>query len=318
MEEYRQSALYYVRLFSKWKIQFIVITVVAAAAAAIFSSEFFIKPRYKSSATVYPANVVSFSEESTTEQILQMLQSTYIRDAVIRKFSLAAHYNIDTAAKEGHAALYGMYRTFVSIAKNQYESVDIEVTDTDPKMASDMVNEIIFQLNNKISTLHKEKSREVLRIVEGQMNSKKQQLDSLDKDLQELRVKYQILDYNIQVKEVTQGYMKSLASGRGSKDIDVMMRNLEEKGGEYYRTKVLYDGVLAGYNTVRTEYDNVLRELNKQFSYTYVVSTPTPSDKKAYPVRWLIVLISVVAANMFLFAMVILNDFRKRIQENRA
>jgi len=318
MEEYRLSALYYIRVFSKWKIQFIVITVVAAAAAAIFSSEFFIKPRYKSSATVYPANVVPFSEESTTEQILQMLQSTFIRDAVIRKFRLAEHYNIDTTAKEGHAALYGMYRTFVNIAKNQYESVDIEVTDTDPQMASDMVNEIIFQLNNKISTLHKEKSREVLRIVVGQMNAKKQQLDSLDKGLQELRVKYQILDYNIQVKEVTQGYMKSLVSGRGSKDIDVLMRNLEEKGGEYYRMKVMYDGVLASYNAVRGEYDNVLRELDKKFTYTYVVSSSSPSDKKSYPVRWLIVLISVVAANMFLFAVVILNDFKKRFQENRA
>ncbi|MCW3070627.1 MAG: hypothetical protein JWO44_517 [Bacteroidetes bacterium] len=317
MEEYRQSALYYVRLFSKWKIQFLVITVVAAAAAAIFSSEFFIKPRYKSSATVYPANVVPFSEESNTEQILQMLQSTYIRDAVIRKFNLAAHYNIDTTAKEGHAALYGMYKTFVSISKNQYESVDIEVTDISAQMACDMVNEIVFQLDNKISTLHKEKSREVLKIVEGQMNLKAKLLDSLDKNLQELRVKYQILDYNIQVKEVTQGYMKSLVSGRGSKDIDVLMRNLEEKGGEYYRTKVLYDGILGSYNAVRNEYDNVRRELDKKFTYTYIVSTPTPADKKSYPVRWLIVLISVVAANMFLFTIILLNDFRKRLQENK-
>jgi uncharacterized protein involved in exopolysaccharide biosynthesis len=315
MEEYRQSALYYLRLFSKWKFQFLVITVVAAAASALFSSEFFIKPRYKSSATVYPANVIPFSEESTTEQILQMLQSTYIRDAVIRKFRLDEHYHIDTTAKEGHAALYGMYKTFVSISKNQYESVDIEVTDTDPQTASDMVNEVIFQLNNKISTLHKEKSREVKRIVEGQMKQKARQLDSLDKGLQELRVKYQILDYNIQVKEVTQGYMKSLTTGKGSKDIDVLMRNLEEKGGEYYRMKVLYDGILASYNTVSNEYDNILRELDKKFSYTYVVSTPTPSDKKSYPVRWLIVLISVVAANMFLFTMILLNDFRKRLQE---
>jgi uncharacterized protein involved in exopolysaccharide biosynthesis len=317
MEEYRQSAFYYLKLLAKWKIQFLVITVIAFGAAAIFSSEFFIKPRYKSSATVYPANVIPFSEESTTEQILQMLQSTYIRDAVIRKFDLAKHYGIDTAAKEGHAALYGMYRTYVSIAKNQYESVDIEVTDTDPNLACNMVNEIISELNNKISTLHKEKTREVKRIVEGQLKLKTQQLDSLGKGLQELRVKYQILDYNIQVKEVTQGYMKSLVSGRGSKDIDVLLRNLEEKGGDYYRMKVAYDGVLNAYNLVRNDYDNILKELDKKFTYTYVVSTPTPSDKKSYPVRWLIVLISVIAANMFLFSMVIINDYRKRLQENK-
>jgi uncharacterized protein involved in exopolysaccharide biosynthesis len=316
MNEYKESALYYIRLISRWKMQFLIVTVIAVVASAVFSSEYFIKPRYKSSATVYPANIVPFSDESTTEQMLQMLQSNYIRDIIIEKFDLYKHYKIDTTGKEARAAMEGMYKSFVNISKNEYESVDIEVTDTDPQQACDMVNEIIAQLNQKISDLHKGKTREVKKIVEGQLKLKTQQLDSLGKGLQELRVKYQILDYNIQVEEVTKGYMQSLHTGKGSKDIDVLLRNLEEKGGDYYKMKVNYDGVLGSYNAVRNEYDNILRELDKRFTYTYVVSTPTPSDKKSYPVRWLIVVISVVAANMFLFTMVILNDFRKKFQEN--
>ncbi|MCE3281076.1 MAG: hypothetical protein K0S44_3267 [Bacteroidetes bacterium] len=315
MEEYRQSALYYIKLIARWRWQFLIITLIAIVASAVFSSEFFIKPRYKSYATVYPANVVPFSDESTTEQILQMLQSTYVRDAVIKKFNLVQHYKIDTTGKEAKAALNNTWKSFVSIDKNQFESVDIEVTDTDPQLACDMVNEIIFQLNHKISTLHKEKSREVKKIIEADLKVKSQQLDSLGKGLQELRVKYQILDYNIQVEEVTKGYMSSLASGRGSKDIDVLLRNLEEKGGDYYKMKVVYDGVLLAYNEARIEYDKILRELSKDFTYTYVVSDPTPSDKKSYPVRWLIVVIAVIAANLFLFSMIIINDFRKRFQE---
>jgi capsular polysaccharide biosynthesis protein len=317
MNEYTQSALYYLRLIAAWKKQFLIITVIAIVASAVFSSEYFIKPRYKSSATVYPANIIPFSEESTTEQILQMLQSTYIRDAVIEKFDLYKHYKIDTSGKEARAAMNGMYKSFVNISKNEYESVDIEVTDTDPQQACDMVNEITSQLNQKISDLHKQKTREVKKIVEGQLNLKAQQLDSLGKGLQELRVKYQILDYNIQTAEVTKGYMKALSSGKtgGLKDIDHLLRNLEEKGGDYYKMKVAYDGVLGSYNAVRNEYDNILRELDKRFTYTYVVSAPTPADKKSYPIRWLIVLISVVAANTFLFAMIMLNDFRKKFQD---
>ncbi|MDF2436800.1 MAG: hypothetical protein K0Q95_1176 [Bacteroidota bacterium] len=317
MEEYRQSAFYYIRLLGKWKIHFLLITIISALAAALFSSSFFIRPRYKSSATVYPANILPFSEESATEQLLQMLQSAYVRDEVIRKFDLAKHYNIDTAAKEGRTALLNTYQSFVSISKNQYESVDIEVTDTDPQMASDMVSTIVFALNKKISTLHKQKTTEVRDVLAKQMKLKSDQLDSLNKVLQELRVKYHILDYNIQVKEASKGYMKSVAVGKGSKDIDDLLRNLEEKGGEYYKTKTIYDGVLNAYTLVRNDFDNTFKELNKNFTYTYVVSDPTPSDKKSYPVRWLIVLISVVAANMFLFAIVIINDYKKRIQDNR-
>lgn len=318
MEEYRQSALYYVRLLFKWKTQFLVVTLIGAVAAVIFSSEFFIKPRYKSSATVYPANIIPFSGESTTEQIQQMLESGEIRDAVIKKFHLAAHYKIDSTGAGTQYALINTYKSFVSVAKTKYESVEIEVTDTDPQLACDMVNEILFQLNNKISTLHKEKTLEVKNIVERQLKIKTDQLDSLGKGLQELRVKYNILDYNIQTAEVTKGYMKALSGGKagqGIKDIDHLLRNLEEKGGDYYKMKVSYDGVLGSYNAVRNEYDNILRELDKRFTYTYVVSSPTPSDRKSYPVRWLIVLISVIAVNMFLFSIIIINDYRKRLQE---
>ena len=313
MQEYTQSAFYYIRLLLKWKVQFIVITLLAIAASALFSSEWFIKPRYKSSAIVYPANVLPYSEESNTEQILQMFQSADIRNAVIRKFDLAKHYGVDTTGKEGHAKLIGTYLFFVSISKTQYESVEIEVTDTDPQLASDMVKEIVFQLNKKISTIHKQKSREVGIVLRKQMNLKRTQLDSLDTILHELRVKYGILDYNIQVKEVTKAYVKGLNSGRPSKDIDVMMRNLEEKGGEYYKAKVFYDGLLQAYTQVSNDYDNVQKELNKEFTYTYAVSDPAPSDKKSYPVRWLIVVISVISANMFLFLLIIINDYRKRV-----
>ncbi len=313
MEEYTQSAFYYIKLLMRWKVQFIIVTVLAIAASAIFSSEMFIKPRYKSSATVYPANVVPFSEESTTEQILQIFQSDSIRTAVMNKFDLAKHYGIDTTKKEGHAALIGVYQTFVSISKTQYESVDIEVTDTDPKMARNMVNEIIFQLNDKVSTLHKTKSREVGAVLKKQLAVKQAQLDSLGDSLQVLRSKYHILDYDIQVEEVTKGYMKALNSGKGLKDIDELLRNLEEKGGEFYKMKVEYDAALQGYTLVHNDYDNVLKELNKKFTYTYVVSYPSISDKKAYPVRWLIVTVSTASSIVFLLLIIIILDYRKKM-----
>lgn len=315
MEDYKQSAFYYIRLLAKWKIQFIIVTVIAIAASAVFSSEWFIKPRYKSSAVLYPANVEPYSEESTTEQILQVLQSTDIRDAVIKKFDLAHHYGVDTTKKEGHAALIGMYQTFVSISKTQYESVMIEVTDTDPKTAAAMVSEIIARLNVKIRSMHREKTLEVAALLSGHMSFVQHQMDSLNSNMQELRVKYHILDYKEQVQEATKGYMKALVSGKGVKDIDDLLRNLEEKGGDYYRMAVIYDGLLQDYNKVHNDYNNAMKEVSKDFTFSNVVSSPVPSDKKSYPVRWLIVLISVVSADALLFVLIILGDFRRREKE---
>jgi hypothetical protein len=47
MQEYTKSALHYIGLVMKWKIQFIIITIIAIIASVLFSSEWFIKPRYK-------------------------------------------------------------------------------------------------------------------------------------------------------------------------------------------------------------------------------------------------------------------------------
>ena len=314
-EEYSSSAIHYIKLLMTWKKQFIVITLLAIGASALFSSAWFIKPRYKSKATVYPANVEPYSEESTTEQVLQVFQSNEIRNAVIQKFNLAKHYGVDTTGKEAQANLIGTYQFFVSISKTQFESIEIEVTDTDPQLACDMVNEIVLQLDKKVTSMHNLKSLEVKQMIEMQMKNKERQLDSMGAYLQEIRSKYQILDYNIQTEEVTKGYMVALNNGKGGqgmKDIDQLYRNLAEKGGDYYRTKVAYDGVLNGYNLVRNDYDNVMKELSKKFTYTYSVTTPTPADKKSYPVRWLIVVISVVSANMFLFFAIIAMEYKRR------
>ena len=47
----------------------------ALIISAIFSGPTFIKPRYRSTATVYPVNLNSYSIETRTDQLLQLLES---------------------------------------------------------------------------------------------------------------------------------------------------------------------------------------------------------------------------------------------------
>jgi hypothetical protein len=118
-----------------------------------------------------------------------------------------------------------------------------------------------------------------------------------------LRVKYQLLDYEVQVKEVTKSYLKALSGGarkESLKDIDALMRNLEEKGGEYYQMKETFDILLESYNTSKLDYDKVMSDLNKILTYSNIVSKPYPADKKSYPIRWVIVAVSVVSTNLLL------------------
>ncbi len=314
MNEYTQSNRYFLRLIMGWKVHFIVVTIISIVAASIFSSEFFMPPKYKSFAVIYPSNIIPYSTETPSEQILQLLESGDIRNMLINKFNLAQHYDIDTAKYSAVSELINTYESNVEVKRTPFNSIEIKVYDTDPKIACDMVMKIINSLNLKARSLQRDKTKEVVVIYKNLMDTKKRQVDSIDAILQEFRVKYQLLDYDIQTKEVTRNYLKGLSSGtrkENLKDIDVMMRNLEEKGGEYYKTKQTLDVILKSYNAAKLDYDQALSDLNKELTYTNIVSKPFPADKKSYPVRWIIVLISVISANLFLVFVIIFNNSLK-------
>jgi hypothetical protein len=314
MEQYIQSNNHFMKLIMKWKKHFMIITAVSIVFSIVFSSEFFVKPTYKSFAILYPSNIIPYSSETPSEQLLQLLESSDIRNSLISKFNLASHYQIDTLSKSGLFHLIATYQSNVEVRRTQFNSIEIRVFDNDPQIACDMVTEIINELNLKARSLQREKTKEVSIITANQMILKKKQVDSVNSILQELRVKYQLLDYEVQTKEVTKSYLKALSSGvrkESLKDIDALMRNLEEKGGEYYQVQQTFDVLLDSYNNSKLEYDKVMSDLNKILTYSNIVSKPYPADKKSYPIRWIIVVVSVVSTNLFMLLLIIIADKKK-------
>lgn len=312
MSEYTETSYNYLQLIIKRKVHFMIVTASAIALASLFSSSWFIKPKYKSFAILYPSNITPYSDESTSEQMLQLFGSSDIRDAVVKKFNLYQSYGIDSTDKAAYVKMMNMYDSRVEVSRTQYESVEITVLDEDPKRACAMVEEIIHRMNLKTRELQREKTREVEVVIKSQLALKKKNVDSINDRLHELRVKYQLFDYDMQVKEVTKSYLKAISSGgKNLKEIDAMMRNLEEKGGEYFQLQKTLKVILESYNKTELEYDVVQKDLNKELTYANVITKPAPSYIKAKPVRWLIVLASVASANLFLFVLFIILDKRK-------
>ena len=121
-----------VQLILKWKWHIIIITVAAALCGAIFSSSIFITPLYKSEAVAYPANISPYSDESETEQMLQIINSLSIMDSIIEKYDLWTDYEIDKNDKFARTYMLSEYRSKIKIAKTPYEAVSITVMDKDP------------------------------------------------------------------------------------------------------------------------------------------------------------------------------------------
>lgn len=303
-----------VQLVVKWKWHLVVITGLAVVLATVFSSSFFIKPKYKSYAVIYPSNLIPYGIETPTEQMQQLLQNNRIRESVIHKFNLKAHYKIDTTKVSAQTKLNDEYDDNVVVTKTEYESVKIEVLDTRPQMAFDICNEIIRLFNSHTRNLHKEKSREVMIIDKNMLDKKGNEIDSLNEKLKELKVKYGIIDYKAQAKEASKEYYKSLA-GNPKKIADLVdaIRKLEEKGGEFVEINSHIRSAFKEYRKLQTQYENDKRDMEKALTYTNEVIRPVIADKKSYPVRWVIVLASGLSTFFFSLLLIAFIEDRKKL-----
>ncbi len=295
------------KLLLKWKTHLAVIVVAAIVLSAIFSGPFFITPKYKSFAIVYPANISPYSEESETEQMLQVMQSREIIDSVINKFDLAEHYDIDESYEYFYTTMMYEWSQNVSIGKTPYEGVEIDVMDEDPQIAADIVNAIIDFYNMKIKSMHEAKFHEVVTMYRRSLTKKNFYIDSLENRFRELSVKYGLLDYESQSREVSRGYLGTVdgASGINKKEVDKMKQNIEDKGGEAILLKELIENEAGAYTKLKQEYEKAYMDYDRKFSYTNMVTKPYAADKKASPVRWLIVVISALAAFFISFIVIL-------------
>ncbi len=297
------------------KIHFIIVGIIAFILAFIFSLPVFIQPKFKSNARIYPSNLFELSEESRTEQMLEILGSRDIKFRVIEAFGLDTVYEIDKEDPMYNTYMLMEYDENVSMNKTKFETVEIAVLDKDPQRASDMCDSIIHFYNQKVKELHSLKVFEVVKLSEEILNKKSKELDSLLIRVNELRTESGILNYNAQVKEVTRGYMTALANNRGTssdtKEIKRIYNNLQKFGADSYITEKRMAKTLSVVDSLKFLHEELLIEANKNITYSHVVEYPVPAEKKAYPVRWLIALATVASAVFVALLIFLVLDYRK-------
>ena len=303
------------RLIDKWKFHLLTIVVVAAVLAGIFSGPTFITPLYKSQAILYPANVESYSEESETEQMLQIFGSQDITDSVINRFNLGRHYEIDKNYKYYKTALYNEYHEKVSISKTLYESVSIVVLDKDPDTAALIVNSLIELYDKKVAWLHKGKYYEVIDMYNYQLANKTKTIDSLKGVLQVLGNEHGIIEYGSQSAEIMRGLLGTMdgdISQVNKKEVERMKQNLQQYGGQLVEVIDMIHQETRTYVDIKLDMEMALRFVNSDMTYSNIISAPIATDKKEYPVRWIIVFVASIAALVFSMLAIMFIENRKQ------
>lgn len=163
----------------KRKFHFIIVGIIAVLLAAIFSGPAFIKPKYRSTARIYPSNIWTLSEESRSEQMLEIIDSRDIKQKMIEAFQLDKVYKIDQNDPAYMTNMLGKYDKNINTGKTKFETVEIRVLDYDPQRASDMCDSIIHFYNKKVRNMHKEKDWEMVELISKNLNKKRIELDTV-------------------------------------------------------------------------------------------------------------------------------------------
>ncbi len=307
----------------------IIVSLVAAIVSAIVS--LLMEERYLSTVIFFPANtssvskavmtedvtgkndIVAFGEEEQAEQMLQILYSDVIRNKVIEKYDLMNHYEIDQDDEYKLTKLIKTWEDRVSFKRTEFMSIRIDVLDKDPQMAADIANEIARLVDEAKNRMQQDRAREALKVIEEEYFKMRDHMKEVDDSLTQIREKG-VLEYEKQVEMLSEKFYEAIANGN-SRAVNVLQSKLDTlakygsaynalaDNAEYERERLIL---------LRSKYEETTVDATKDVPHKFVVNQAWPSEKKAYPIRWLIVVVSTFSAFLLTVLGIIASENYKR------
>ncbi|HQQ02312.1 MAG TPA: hypothetical protein PLH30_04885 [Bacteroidales bacterium] len=321
-EEYSSEKL--LLFISVWGKPLIIIAIIAFLASVIFSSSYFIKPKYKSTLIMYPVStssiskallsstygvqqdVLEFGAEEQAEQMLQILNSNLIRDRIIAKYDLANHYGIKPNEKYRLTKLYKEYENNITFRRTENMAIKVSVLDHDPQIAADIANDIADLFDSTKTAMQRERALKAFHIVEGEYLKKQAEIQQMEDSLVKLR-ELGIFDYESQTEMINQQLAVEIAKGnkRGIEALQAQLDILARYGGAYVSIRNQLEFEKKQLSDLKAKYEEARVDAFESLPQKFVVTTAYKAEKKSYPIRWLIVTITVLSS-LFLAIIVII------------
>jgi uncharacterized protein involved in exopolysaccharide biosynthesis len=300
----------------------IIISAFAFVASVIVS--FLITPLYLSTAIVFPAassnvsfseqrNVkaaaMDFGEEDQAEQLVQILQSSRIRNKIVKKYDLFKHYEISQDDVNKNYKLNKAYNGYFTFTRTRFGSIQIDVLDKDPKLAAKMANEIIDLIDTVKNEMIRERTIPAFEVNKRKLSQLENQKDSILFQLDSLG-KLGVVSNDIR-SNLYQALVDSKNPAEKTELKDRIAINTA-MGSRYDALEHTRNELIIKIEEFRVSYEQAESDANAQFNHKFVVEKAVVADKKEKPKRMIIVLIATIGG--FIFAVFFLL-IKQRIQE---
>ncbi len=298
----------------RWWKHLAIICTIAAIAAVIFSSPFFITPKYQSSVTMFPSQSVSLSRSvlgiaagtrdflqygdiDDAERLLQVLGSSEIRSRIIDRFNLIEHYDIPWDHRYLYTMVNRKYMNNVSFRRTEFGAVEINVRDEHPAMAADIANEIAALVDTVQNEMRYERALLAYNAARNQYDNVHQEIKKAEDSLRVI-MKKGVYDYEGQTAMLFRQLAQDISAGntRGISALEERLDAMGDYGGSYMHLTNYIEESSENLATAHRRYQEAKADLESFVSFKFIIDEAHESERKVYPVRWLIVAISTFAA----------------------
>ena len=321
MQEQRMNLL-----LTIWKKRKILLIVSAAAFVISGVIAFLMTPIYRSTAIVFPAatstvsfnelrnakaSAMDFGEEEQAEQLIQILQSSRIRDKIVQRFDLLKHYDIDANDENKHYKLVKEYNENILFVRTRYGSIQIDVLDRDPVLAADIANKIVDLIDTVKNEMVYERTLPAFEINKRKMDQmeadRKNVLNQLDS----------LAAIGVVPLEGRANLFAAYIDAKSPEDRAEFKKKIEinlQYGATFDGLEYIRNEKITKLADFQVSYEQAESDANTKFNHKFVVERAVVADKKDKPKRMIIMILATLGTFIFTVFALLLRD---KIQELR-
>lgn len=280
-------------------------------------------PLYLSTAIVFPAatSSVSFSEQRNaksaamdfgedeqTEQLVQILQSSRIRDKIVYQFDLMKHYGIASTDINKNYKLTNEYNGHFSFERTRYGSIKIDVLDEDPKLAAAMANKIVDFIDTVKNDMILERTIPAFEVNRRKKAQMERERDSILNCLDSLA------NLGVIALDVRSNLFQAYVDSKNPADRAELKRKIEvnmKYGAKYDGLEYIRNEKTVKLEDFRISYEQAESDANTKFNHKFIVERAVVADRKEKPKRMIIVFMATISGVVLsIFCLLFIEKFK--------
>lgn len=299
-----------------------IVTIVGAIVSLVVS--LLMTPIFRSTAIVFPtatstvsfselstakAGAMDFGEEEQAEQLVQILQSSKIRDMIVEEYDLYKHYEIDDSDKNRRFKLMEQYNSNFNFVRTRYGSIQIDVLDEDPELAAKMANKVVDLIDTVKNEMLQQRTSEAFKVSQRKRKMLQFELDSISAKIDSLAsVGVMSIDSRA---GLYQAFVDATNSSEKVEIKEKLMIN-EKYGSVYDQLEHLRREKITNMELFMATYEQTESDANAKLNHKFVVEQAVVADKKDKPKRSIVVILGTIGAFVFIvFALLLREKLRE-------